>query len=197
VAEGEEVAVSAAAPVVADLAPSERPPTPDDARESSFETDAVVRRHGDMVYRIALTHTGCVGDAEDAFQDAFLAYHRRRPEVASEEHLKAWLITTALNCSKHIQASSWRSRVGALDSAEEPVAEDSFAFATARQDEVFRALKALPADHREVLYLFYFEDLPVAAIAEQLSLQVGAAKMRLSRARKMMRDQLPGGLFDE
>lgn len=161
------------------------------------DTHSVVVRYESMVYGIALTHTSCRGDADDVFQDVFLAYHRRQPECRSEEHRKAWLITTTLNCARRVVGSSWRTRVVPLTpqiAAREP---EQFRFATDEQNVIFRALRALPETYRTVLYLFYFEDLPVARIAEVLGLEPGAVKVRLSRGRRLMRDRLQGGLFDE
>jgi len=170
---------------------------PDEGGLAALDTHAVVLRYESMVYGIAVTHTSCRGDADDVFQDVFLTYHRRQPECASEEHRKAWLITTTLNCARRVAGSSWRTRVVPLNPLETRAAPDQFEFATDEQNVLFRALRALPEAHRTVLYLFYFEDLPITRIAEVLDLEPGAVKMRLSRARAQMRERLQGGLFDE
>jgi RNA polymerase sigma-70 factor (ECF subfamily) len=161
-------------------------------------TQAVVERYKDMVFGIALTHTRCRGDAEDAFQEVFLAYHRKQPECRSEEHRKAWLITTTLNCARRQASSSWRTRVVPLAPEDaDRVRPEVFHFATEEQDAVFTALGTLPETYRTVLHLFYFEDLPVARIADYLGLETGAVKMRLSRGRALMRHQLQGALFND
>lgn len=179
----------AAADVASDVAP---PPA------DELDTHAAVLRYQRMVYGIALSHTGCRGDADDAFQDVFLAYHRQHPEFRSEEHRKAWLIRTTLNCARHIAGSSWRTRVVPFAAdAREDAAAGQFEFETAEQNLVFAALRTLSDSYRTVLHLFYFEDLTTARIAEVLDLSVATVKMRLSRGRAMMRDRLTGGLFDE
>lgn len=159
-------------------------------------TGEVVVRYESLVYGIAIAHTRCRGDADDVYQDVFLTYHRRQPECRSEEHRKAWLITTTLNCAKAVTRSSWRTRVVPLN-PEMPEPTDQFHFATERQESVFGALRSLPETYRTVLYLFYFADLPVARIADLLGLGAAAVKMRLSRGRGLMRDRLQGGYFDE
>nr|WP_300146484.1 sigma-70 family RNA polymerase sigma factor [Propionicimonas sp.] len=163
----------------------------------SLDTHDVVLRYQRMVYGIALSHTGCRGDADDAFQEVFLAYHRRRPEFRSEEHRKAWLITTTLNCARQISGSSWRTRVVPLASGADEATPAQFEFTTLQQNLVFAALRTLPIPYRSVIHLFYFEDLAITRIAEALDVSVPTVKMRLSRGRRMMRDQLTGGLFDE
>jgi RNA polymerase sigma-70 factor (ECF subfamily) len=162
------------------------------------DTRAVVERYRTMVYGIALTHTRCRGDADDVFQDVFLAYHRRQPRLRSEEHRKAWLIAATLNCAKAVASASWRTRVVPMTLDDmEAAAPTVFTFDNDAEDAIFRALAAIPEDFRTVLHLFYFEDLPIAQIAVVLDLQPGAVKMRLSRGRAAMRDQLQGALFDD
>ena len=170
--------------------------TPEPAAEA-LDTHAVVLRYQRMVYGIALSHTKCRGDADDVFQDVFLTYHRRQPECRSEEHRKAWLITTTLNCARQLSGSSWRTRVVPLTRENNQAAPEQFEFATVEQNLLFAALRALPESYRAVLHLFYFEDLPVARIAEVLNLTGATVKMRLSRGRQLMRDRLTGGVFDE
>lgn len=165
------------------------------------DTHSVVKRYESMVYGIAVTHTASRGDADDVYQEVFLTYHRRQPELNSEEHRKAWLIATTLNCAKRVMLSSWRTKVVPLtreqvDGNAATMADD-FTLATDEQNMLFRALRALPESQRTVLYLFYFEDLPVAQIADLLDLEPGTVRVRLSRARTQMRDKLLGGLWDE
>lgn len=177
----------------ADPGPAEDAPV----TSPSSDTGAVVSRYSSMVYGIALTHTSCRGDADDVFQDVFLTYHRRQPSCRDEEHRKAWLITTTLNCARKVAGSSWRTRVVPLTSREAEQLPEQFRFATDEQNVLFKALHALPEIYRTVLHLFYFEDLPIARIAEVIGAEPGAVKMRLSRGRALMREHLQGGLFDE
>ena len=169
----------------------------DEADESydPADTHAVVERYESMVYGIAVTHTRCRGDADDVFQEVFLTYHRRQPECHNEEHRKAWLITTTVNCARRVALSSWRTRVVPLSPEAAQALPATFRFATEEQDAIFRALGGIPLAYRTVLHLFYFEDLPVAGIARQLGIEPAAVRMRLSRGRRLMRDQL--GEFDE
>lgn len=165
------------------------------------DTHAVVERYESMVYGIAVTHTACRGDADDVYQEVFLTYHRRRPEFNDEEHRKAWLITTTLYCARRVRLSSWRTRVVPLsrnhDEAGAAGMAEDFTLATDEQNVLFRALRSLPESQRSVLYLFYFQDLPVAQIAALLGVEPGTVRVRLSRGRAQMRDKLLGGLWDE
>jgi len=170
---------------------------PVETAAETLDTHGVVVRYEPMVYAIALTHTRCHGDADDVFQDVFLTYHRRQPEFRSEEHRKAWLITTTINCARQVAGSSWRTRVVPLAAGAVDAAPTQFEFATVEQNALFAALRALPGAYRSVLHLFYFEDLAIARIAEVLDLTASTVKMRLVRGRALMREQLTQGVFDD
>jgi RNA polymerase sigma-70 factor (ECF subfamily) len=162
------------------------------------DTSQVIARHRDMVFAIALTHTRNRSDAEDVFQEVFLAYHRKQPAFDDDERRKAWLIVTTLNCSRRITTGSWRNKVvpisgGVLDEQ----TDDGFHFRTDEQDAVFYALQELAPHYRTVLHLFYFEDMSVAQISAVLGIEVGTVKVQLSRGRAQMRDRLKGEYFHE
>jgi len=156
----------------------------------SYSTQAVVERLGTMVHAIALTHTGNRGDAEDVFQEVFLTYHRRLPELNGEDHLKAWIITTTINIARRVASSSWRTKVVPLKPELLDLSASPPSFDREEQAVLFQALASLPENYRTVIHLFYLEDMPVARIADILGLAPSAIKMRLSRGRAMLRQQL-------
>jgi RNA polymerase sigma-70 factor (ECF subfamily) len=71
----------------------------------------------------------------------------------------------------------------------EPVAPDPGDLAVDRAT-VMAGLVGLPAREREILILFYLHDLPTDVCAEICGIPVGTVKSRLSRARRMLRDEL-------
>jgi RNA polymerase sigma-70 factor (ECF subfamily) len=172
------------------------------ATKACPDTAWVIAQYRGMVYGIALSHTKNTSDADDVFQEVFLAYHRKQPLLESDERRKAWLITTTLNCVRQLTMGSWRRKVVPLH--EQPVQEqtdDGFHFRTDEQDAVFSALQELSDRYRSVLYLFYFEDMSIAQIGRALDIETGTVKVRLSRGRAQMRDRLRdrlrGEYFDE
>ena len=72
---------------------------------------------------------------------------------------------------------------------DERVGSDAIAAADQRMD-ILGAMQALPAIHREVLTLFYFEDMPVAEMALALDVAPGTVLSRLNRARDALRQRM-------
>ena len=74
-----------------------------------------IETYSDMVYRIALTRSGIVENAEDIFQDVFIKYSQKKPKFESEEHKKAWLIRVTINTTKNFVKQAWNRKVVNLD----------------------------------------------------------------------------------
>jgi RNA polymerase sigma-70 factor (ECF subfamily) len=153
-------------------------------QNESIET--VIQRYKATVYSVALSYVNSREDADDIFQEVFLIYFRTNPQFNEEEHRKAWLIRTTINCSKRVVDSTYRKRTVPLDEME----EESFQFQTKEENAVYIALQALPEKYRTVLHLFYFEDLSIDMICKVLDLKASTVKVQLMRGREMMKEKL-------
>lgn len=152
--------------------------------ETAWQTpEALARRYGPAVFRLAYARTGSRADAEDVMQEVFLRLLRARPEFSSEEHAKAWLLHVAANCANDLFRAPWRRR-------EEPLAEGLSAPEEPERGGVVEAVLALPPKYRAAVHLYYYEELSVEEIAEILGRRPGTVKSRLSRARALLRRYL-------
>lgn len=157
------------------------------------ELDEIIDRYQTTVYGLALAKTGSRADADDVFQEVFLAYFQTRKSFRDEEHRKAWLLRTTLNLCRRVTQSSWRKKTVPLSEREGAPVQ----FREPEEDRVWQALSALEEGYRLPLYLFYFQELSTQEIARALSLRPGAVRMRLSRGREQLRQALKGDYFDE
>lgn len=148
------------------------------------EVERIIDQYQSMVYGLALARTGRRTDAEDVFQEVFLAYFQSGKTFQDEEHRKAWLLRTTVNLSRRVTASSWRRKTVPLSERE----DQSVEFRCQEENEVWQALMSLEDTYRIPLYLFYFEELSTQDIAKTLSLRPGTVRMRLSRGRELLRD---------
>lgn len=162
-------------------------------RRTLGETAQVVEQYKSMVYGLALARLGSPADADDVFQEVFLAYHKCDKDFHDEEHRKAWLLRTTINMTRRVTDAVRRRKTVPLEEA----AQLPEPFREPEENQVWQALQALPAEYREPIYLFYFEDLSTGQIAQAMDLGPGAVRMRLSRGREMLRKTLKGGYFDE
>lgn len=153
------------------------------------EFDKTIERYSDMIYRIAVTITGNEEDAKDAFQETFLRLVRSRNKIASEEHLKAWLIRVVTNCAKTVASSSWNRKTQGL-SEKESTRE---AVCGTGENSLLLELQSLPEKYSVVLYLYYYEGYSVKEIGSLLGKNENSIKTLLSRGRGLLRKELEGG----
>lgn len=157
------------------------------------DMEAVVTRYQGMVYGLAFARTGSRADADDVFQEVFLAYWNAHKAFRDEDHRKAWLLRTTVNLSRRVTSATPRRKNVPLEDAECVAAP----FREPEENRVWEALQALPEEQRLPIYLFYFEELSTDAVAKALGIRPGAARMRLSRGRQRLRELLKGDYFDE
>ncbi len=158
--------------------------------------DAVMRKYSDMVYRLAYSRTGSTFDADDILQEVFLRYIRADKTYNDEEHRKSWLIRITINCTRSFASSAWNRHRDAAEPDPNIGAEDPALRAAETRSDVMDALLSLPEKYRTAIYLFYYEDMNVAAIAKSVGTTETNIKTRLSRGREMLKEKLKGVEFD-
>lgn len=152
------------------------------------EIDAVLAKYADMVYKLALSRTKNVSDAEDIFQEVFLRYITSGTQFESEEHRKAWLLRVTINCGNKLFTSAWsRHRAEYND---EVLTEASPGPEAKDELGITAAVQKLPEAYRIVVHLFYYEDLSIQQICQVLGKKEGTVKSQLNRARALLKKEL-------
>ena len=146
-----------------------------------------MRTYADMVYRIAYRYVKNTIDTDDVFSEVFLAYFKKERIFESEEHRKAWLIRVTINCAKDFLAQ--RSRLQQLneETVPDPVESNIDTYM-----DLHAAIEQLRPDYREVIKLYYLDDLSVKQISQILNRNENTVKIQLSRARDTLRHILEG-----
>ena len=158
-------------------------------------TDEVVRYYSDMVWRLALTKTRSESDAEDIFQEVFCKLVMNEKKFDSEEHRKAWLIRVTINCCNSHFVAPWRRNVGSIEDVLIDVADESAVMPGDEEGpDVYSEVLRLPDNMKEVVLLYYYEELSIREIAEILGTTEVNVKKRLSRARQKLKLELESSL---
>ena len=155
-------------------------------------TDEVVRHYSPMVWRLALTKTKSSHDADDIFQEVFLKLAMHEKPFESEEHRKAWLIRVTVNCCNSHFVAPWRKNVTSMEDAmlEQIPDEQEGIPGMDEGPDVYAQVMRLPEQMREVILLFYYEDMSIRQIAETVGTSEVNVKKRLSRARQKLKLEL-------
>ena len=154
-----------------------------DLQRTGKEITEIYNRQADTVYRICYSFLRNTADTEDIVQETFLRMIRSSVAFQSEEHEKAWLIRVTVNqCKDLLRRRKIRAWLP-FDELPEMAAPET-------GSPVLDAVAVLPDKYREVVILYHLEEMSVRETAAALTLSESAVKMRLARAREMMRDYL-------
>lgn len=146
-----------------------------------------IRKHGNMVYRLAFARTGNKCDADDIFQEVFLRYLQEKKPFESEEHEKAWLIRVTINCAKKQLSSVWFRRT---ESIEEHLEYLETLCETKEDRGLWQEVARLKPKYRTVIHLFYYEGYPVEEIGKLLGQKTSTVRTWLTRARQQLKELL-------
>ena len=149
--------------------------------------ELLYHEHHLALVRSLTVAAGDRSQAEDAVQDAFIQAFRHWQKVSTYDDPVAWVRRVAVNriLNQHRSARRRDAAIGRLrlirprDTTTEPFDADLEA-----------AIAELPIRQRTALVLFYLEDLPVAAIADAMSISAGAVRYHLHAARHALASHL-------
>jgi RNA polymerase sigma-70 factor (ECF subfamily) len=158
--------------------------------------DELVRRTFLDTFTLARRLTGNEEDARDVVQEAYLRAWRAIGKFRGEAQFSTWLYRITANAAATHLRKRKRHRAEPLDEVVEPTEirhEAQPATAAESADSLQRisiALDELPPKLRSLVVLKDVYGLPHEAIADELGISVAAAKVRLHRARRKLRDLL-------
>jgi RNA polymerase sigma-70 factor (ECF subfamily) len=158
--------------------------------------DELVRRTYADTYTLAYRLTGDEEDASDVVQDAYLRAFTGLKRFRGDAQFSTWLYRITANCaSTHLGKRSRRRHDELPDDyplVDERVEIDpeTQADRTVLRHQLNAAIGALPPKLRAVVVLRDIYDLPHDDIARELGISQSAAKVRLHRARRKLREDL-------
>ena len=161
---------------------------------SAFE--ALVRATTADTYTLAFRLTGNEEDARDVVQETYLRAYKGIGKFRGDAQFSTWLYRITANCAANQLGRRKRHRHDEL-ADDAPLVDlvpdhDPSAQAEAAnlRERLLGALDDLPPRLRAVVVLRDVYDLPHEAIADELGITESAAKVRLHRARKQLRERL-------
>lgn len=151
--------------------------------------------YGDDLKRIAYAYMYDLSESEDIIQEVFLSCYRNLHSFRRESSYKTWLIRMTINtCKDYRKRWSFRNLIyrQKIDmELREPSAEQ-LSIQGERSRELIEAISGLPSKFKEVLILYYYEELTMKEISETLELSINTVKSRLLRGKQALHNKLEG-----
>jgi len=159
--------------------------------------EAIVTKYQSLICAITFSATADVEASEDLAQKAFIKAWTHIGQLKDLTKFKAWLRSITRNIIKDYFRKTKRDIVSSAASLEDVEEARSQQFKPVetlidkeQQAVIRQALEQIPIKYREPLVLFYREGCSAKQVAEELELSEVTVKTRVSRGRKMLRQQV-------
>jgi RNA polymerase sigma-70 factor (ECF subfamily) len=155
--------------------------------------EPIVRRWQSPLINLAYRFTRDRSRAEDLAQEAFLRAFRNLASWRQESAFSTWLFSLATNlyCTELRRIPPISLPFDEVPEPHDPRSDAQSALQQHREEAALhKAVDTLPPKYREVLLLYYFQEMDVPATASSLDLPQGTVKARLFRARDLLRAKL-------
>lgn len=161
------------------------------ARQDEAAFAVLVERHGGLVHGVCRRVLQNEHDVEDAFQATFLVLARKAHTIGKHQSLASWLYKVAYRIALRARSETARRRTQEQQAIQRP-AQTAPADPAVKElgkvvdEEVHR----LPEKYRTPILLCYLQGQTNEEAAEQLQCPTGTVKIRLMRARELLRKRL-------
>ncbi|MGM0840428.1 MAG: sigma-70 family RNA polymerase sigma factor [Bacillota bacterium] len=163
----------------------------------------VMNEYGKEVLYIAYSYVKDHSLAEDIAQEVFVRFYQRYDSFRGDSSLKTWIIRIAVNQSKdHLK--KWETRKLLFTNKLSKWIQESTSSCpeshTIHKEmgrELHTRLLSLPIKYREVLFLFYYEELKITEIADCLEININTVKTRLKTGKEKLQKMYPKGVHHD
>lgn len=160
--------------------------------------EEIMDQYGDQLTKLSYSYLRDWGKAQEVVQDVFLISYKQYDTYHEIKSFKAWIYRVTINRCKDVLKSSWIKRVIVNNSFFQYLSsKDSSPEILSLQKNVYEQLSqsvlSLPINYREVIHLFYYEDLSVQEISIVLKINQNTIKTRLKKGREIIGNTLERG----
>ncbi len=144
--------------------------------------------HKEKLYNFILKSANCSPDADDLYQDTVLKAFQYFNSYDRDRAFKPWIFRIASN----IIRDYFRKHHPALQLEHFDIPDRSRSHAEQDIREIYRLASRLKPKHRQVFFLYYYNDFTVSEISDVTGLSRFSVKFILSQSRKAVRNRLRG-----
>jgi len=171
-------------------------------REAALEL--LMQEYGTKVMHLAYYYLKDRHLAEDVAQEVFIKAYKHWESFRGDSSPYTWLYKITVNLCRDKARSAWWRRLlpteepratgaGGVEQAAPEESPEEAALKSDRADAMMQQVMKLPDAYREVVVLFYYQDLSTVEIAEVTGQNENTVKTRLFRARAMLKELLTKG----
>jgi RNA polymerase sigma factor (sigma-70 family) len=161
-----------------------------ESKEEWFEK--IMDVYGERLTKLCFNYTKDWNVSEDIVQEVFITCYREYENIDKIAFFKAWIYRITINKCKDLLKSSFFKRVVMSSShitrsRTSELSPEMSIMKSSEEEFLSTCVLALPIKYREVITLYYYDELSIEDISRILKINNNTVKTRLNRARSKLR----------
>ena len=129
-------------------------------------------------------------DADDILQEVYLTAYQKFAQLKNRDSFKSWIISIARNkCNDYFRGIANQFEIPLEELTERHLSDSRYG--TAEISLVNDTIEMLGDKDKQILYLFFWKEMPQAEIAKRLDVPIGTVKSRLHTAKQNFKNKYP------
>ncbi|RDW20643.1 sigma-70 family RNA polymerase sigma factor [Oceanobacillus chungangensis] len=155
----------------------------------------LINLYGDELKRIAFLYVNDLTQCEDIIQEVFISCYNNLNKFKNQSSYKTWLYRITINKCKDYQ-KKWSFKNIVYKPLIKPVknyfTESPQTVYENEEDsnQIIDAISQLSFKYKEVLIMFYYQEMTMKEISEVCSIKINTVKSRLTRGRMLLKSDL-------
>ncbi|MGD6968087.1 RNA polymerase sigma factor [Rossellomorea vietnamensis] len=160
--------------------------------------EQIIQTNEKAVVQFAYTYVKDWSVAEDISQEVFIKVYKNMVSFDHRSKLKTWLFSiTANECKDYLRKNNrrttWWEHLVQSSPKQDRDTPETILLQNEESHSIGEALLTLPVKYREVLVLYYYEDLSTEEISQLLGVNSSTVRTRLARGRTNLKNLREGG----
>lgn len=159
--------------------------------EEEIWLSGLMDKLGERLTKLSFSYLKDWGRAQEVVQDVFFICYKKRHQVLELDSIESWLYRVTVNRCKDVLRTSWFKKVTVnndlfhYQKTDQPSPEIA-SITKSDNEKLAQFVLALPIKYKEVILLFYYDDLSIEEISYVLKSNSNTVKTRLKRGRESL-----------
>jgi RNA polymerase sigma factor (sigma-70 family) len=160
--------------------------------------ESIMDEYGDRLTKLSFNYLRDWGQAQEVVQDVFVSCYKHLDEYQQINSFKSWIYRVTINkCKDRLRSSLlkrfiFNNEIFTNMNSMEPTPEDQV-LKDKEAEFLSECVLSLPVKYREIIILFYYEELSIEEISSLLNMNTNTIKTRLKRSRDLLKTNLESG----